>query len=359
MSRKSSLWCCTAGWLILLFAAGGSPAAPEDPLLPAADEAALPPAAPEVSLPPLNKLSGIVVSKKDGQPLAGVEVAMTHAEQGNLVFIGGGRLRAFGRDESVLLFFPKRNGRVKVQGRTDAEGRFVLEGFTSPESKYNVGATHPEYGAALLTDVIPATYAERELRIELDEPSFIRTDIAPFDEAFSAMGWEFLALELAPEPPAPASAPADTAPATETAAESDQPQAPQVTFDLQREPGGSEREGGMARWGPLPAGRKYVVSRVRYSPELSYTATLLARTVKLAEGETLKVDLKPGGDISLTGQVTGLDDQPLEGVNVKLRVGDDLVIGAVSGANGEYTLQNVPAGKHVFELYRRAARGFG
>jgi hypothetical protein len=359
VSGKRSLWCCAAGWLTLLFVTGGPLGAAEDPPPPAAEEAALPPAAAEASLPPLNKLSGIVVSKKDGQPLADVQVAITHAEQGNLVFIGGGRLRAFGRDESVLWFFPKRNGRVKVQGRTDAEGRFTLEGFTSPESKYNVGATHPEYGSALLTDIIPAAYGERELRIELDEPSFIRTEIAPFDEAFSAMGWEFLALELAAEPPAPASAPADSAPATEAAAERDRPEAPRVTFDLEREPGGSEREGGMARWGPLPAGRKYVVSRVRYAPELFYTATLLARTVKLAEGETLKVDLKPGGDISLTGQVTGLDDQPLAGVNVKLRVGDDLVIGAISGANGEYTLQNVPAGKHVFDLYRRAAPGFG
>jgi hypothetical protein len=350
MYRKRLIRCCTAASATLLLSLGATLAADEKPL------------------PPLHKLTGVVVSKHDGKPLAGVEVAMAHAEQGNLVFIGGGRLRAFGQDETVLWFFPKRNGRVKVTGKTDADGHFVLEGFTSPEAKYNVGAIHPQYGAALLTDVVPQDYAQRELRIELDEPTYVRTEIPSFDSAFGDAGWEYVSLALAPEPPAsgaaaatPASS-ATSAPATGAAGATpavEEPDWRSVTFDLKREPGGSDREGGMARWGPLPAGRRYTVSRVCYARELSYTALLFARTVSVAPGQTLNVDLKAEGGVALSGKVTGMDDQPLTGVNVKL-VGDDLSIGAISGKDGAYQMRNVPAGKYVLELFRRAApSGFG
>jgi hypothetical protein len=188
----------------------------------------------------------------------------------------------------------------------------------------------------------------------MDEPSFVRTEIPGFDAAMTESGWEYVSLALAAEAPALAAEPssATSAPA---AAEQAEPQSPQVMFDLKREPGGSEREVGMARWGPLPGGRKYIVSRVSYSREAFSTSTLFARTVAVAPGQTLKVDLKADGEIAMSGKVTGGDDQPLPGVNLKLHVGEDVVIGAVSNKSGEYELRNVPAGKHVLELWRRAA----
>jgi hypothetical protein len=379
MYRTRLIWCCAAAPAALLISLAGSFAVAEEPL------------------PPLHKLTGVVVSKQDGRPLAGVEVAMAHAERGTLVFIGGGRLRAFGQDETVLWFFPKRNGRVKIESKTDAEGHFVLEGFTSPEAKYNVGAIHPQYGAALLTDVVPQDHAQQGLRIELDEPTFVRTEIPSFDSAFKDAGWEFVSLALAPEPPASAAkqalanTPTDattpasaSAPAAAEASEGappsgapevsgsatnsaggpagagTEPRVPKVMFDLKREPGGSERDVGMARWGPLPAGRRYTVSRVSYSREQFCTSTLFARTVAVAPGQTLNVQLKADGDIAMSGKVTGADEQPLPGVNLMLHVGDDLLIGAISGKDGEYELRGVPAGKHTLELLRRAApSGFG
>jgi len=303
---------------------------------------------------PLNRLEGLVVSKQDGRPLADVSVAMAHAERAWIYFGEGDGLGTYGPEEKVLFFFTKRNGRTACEARTDGQGRFALEGFTTPDQPYTVAVAHEKHGADFVTGVVPKDYADKPLRIELDQPAYIRTERP--ERSPEAKRWEYVNLSLVPE-----SKPAGS-PSTGTAEdEAGEERAPAVNVYFWNSGGygldDSGEQSEKARWGPLPPGHTYRLTRQVYG-QWAYAPTLYQRDVKVAPGQTVDVALKPEGGIKLRGRVTGLDGQPLPHVNVMVKVGADgaVVVGTVSDEQGAYEVSGVPPGRHTIELLRHARR---
>lgn len=290
---------------------------------------------------PLNTLKGVVVSQKDGAPLANVKVVLAHAEDAYIYFEEDGGLEAYGPSNTFLFFFTKRNGLTACQTRTDQEGRFTLQSFTKPSAEYNIAVADKRHGAALLTGLVPKEYEGRELRIEVAQPSYLRTDrvrYSPTDEQ-----WSYVSVTLEPEGVEGQEKPAE---------------APRVFFMGMGLWGFGEEKGEKAKLGPLPGGRKYRVSLRRSTLKLPYWATIFERVVALEPGQTVEVPLKPEGGATVSGRVTALDGKPLKDVNVMVKVGTDaaLVLGALTDKDGAYELAGVPTGKHELALLRHAVR---
>jgi len=290
---------------------------------------------------PTNELAGVVVSKTDGKPVAGAEVAMAHSERGWIYVENGGRITAWGDDEKVLLFFSKKNGKTAVTTKTDAEGRFVLRSFTSPEQEYNLAVAHPEHGVAIVEGVVPAEHAVEPLRIGLEAGAFV--SLPPMKSANREIRHMATVRE-----------------ATETAFSAD----------------GSPIFGEMDRrniWinayvdlksedstlvGPLPTGRSYRVSLQGWSRRVGAPATLLERVVRLERPEAVRFDAPAAETAALVGRVTDADGKPLRDVNLTVAIGPrrELVVGALTDEKGEYTLAGVPPGAQTIELSRYAVR---
>jgi hypothetical protein len=288
----------------------------------------------------VNKLHGVVVSKKDGKPLSAIRVAMAHAEKGYVMFERGAQLRTSGPEEKILWFLAKRNGKTACEDTTDAEGRFTFRSFTSPGGKYNFVAAHPEHGVALLTGLVPEQYQDKPLRIELDEPGFITTGLKP--PASSEQAWERVDVALAPDPGTP-------------------DEVLRVYFNVldfvaSAPEGDQERHD--YRLGPLPGGRKYRLRRHMYLRAPGYSATLFERHAFVKSGETVEFPVRRNEGAIVSGRVTDSDDKPLVDVNVTVSTRDEsgVVIGAVTDRDGNYTLTGVPVGTHALELLRHAPR---
>ncbi|MFH1748777.1 MAG: carboxypeptidase-like regulatory domain-containing protein [Planctomycetota bacterium] len=311
---------------------------------------------------PLNVLEGVVVSKKDGQPLADVSIGLAHAEKGWLYFTSEhqagswnldsedeiqakmrAEVRAHGPVEKVLMFFPKRNGKTACTTKTDEKGHFRLEGFTNPTAAYHLGVAHTEHGAALKLGIVPKDHIGKELRIEVDEPSYLRLKTSPWSP--EAKITKYPQITLAHEPPADESSekPADP---------------PHVYFQVMPvfDSRGKNAERQMQTL--LPGGQRYRVTQQAYAREWAYGATFFAKTIELPPGKTLDVDFATSGGSELSGRVSGLDDKPLQHVNVMVKTaGDsDLLIGAMTDAKGMYKLTGIPPGRHKLELLRYAIR---
>ena len=71
----------------------------------------------------LNTFQGVVISKADGKPLAGVPVVMAHAEKGYLYIGPHGRLSGAGQDRKDRQQFATRDAKTFCDAITDTEGR--------------------------------------------------------------------------------------------------------------------------------------------------------------------------------------------------------------------------------------------
>ncbi len=309
--------------------------------------------------PPRNRLKGVVVWKKDGRPLAGARVAMADARDGYIYFAPNG-LQVYGPEQKVLYILRRHNSKTACEATTDAQGRFTFESFAHPSQPYNVGllktegdaqptpTTEPESFArplkaeamAVLTDIRPGDYADKELKIEVEAPAFIQTERPPAEQPGRA--WRSANVSL--EPPRPADA-------------KEEPESPRVYF-FTGYPFDTERAGDKETLGPLPPGHKYRLSVYGYSEDAPFAATYFERVVPLEGGQTADISQKLEGGAKLAGHVTGIDGQPLVGVNVMVKVGPDagLVVGALTDKRGSYEIANVPAGTHKLELLRHAKR---
>jgi hypothetical protein len=291
---------------------------------------------------PINRLRGVVVTKKDGRPVAGATVALAHARKARLTFDAEGALTAYGESERVLFFLPKRNGETAVDAQTDAQGRFELKRFTAPGDEYQLAVGGPR-GAALLK-VVPAEYAGRELRIELDEPSYLRV---PQRRIGTDGRYSYVAIGLEPDGPRPADAREDE---------------PVSRVHVVLPYGGwgqaPKKEDELIEAGPLPPGHRYRLVVHSSAQELPYWATVLERVVRLPPGQTVDALLKPGEGATLSGCVTGMDERPLANVNVLVKVGEpaELVVGDLTDKHGRYQIAGVPPGQHKLELLRYAIR---
>ncbi len=293
---------------------------------------------------PINELKGVVVSKEDGKPLAGVTVAMAHAEDAWLWFGPEGALGAQGPKEKVLFFFTKLNGLTACEAVTDHEGRFTFSSFRSTSQRYTVAACHKTYGACLLTSVVPDEVPDELLRIELDPPAFIEAAPLSADLRDWKKG-EYEYYDVSFEPTI-------TAPSTNTSADH-RPDRINVFFNLVWWPGAKAP----SRLGPLPGGHRYRLAHRRNSNRTGAPATLFEKVLFVKPGETVKAlpDLKGA---TVTGRVSTTKGQPLRDVNVTVALGPQrqLILGAVTDEKGVYTLTGLPPGNHSLQLERYAVR---
>lgn len=296
--------------------------------------------------PPAKRVwQGIVVSRGDGQPVAGVPVVMAHGRKGYILFTEGS-LDVHGEEEKILRFFAKRNARSFCVARTDHAGRFTFSEFGDPEGRWCVAAGDAEHGLALRLDVRPQDFASEPLRLELEPPAFIN---AKLPSAAAAELQLRVQVTLAP-----AATPGAESPPSVAEEASDDDVRDHVHF-VPRSFGRS-RPGQTERQGPFPAGYEYHVVVLGTNNRLPYSAALFRRAVHLEAGTTVDVALESAEGATVSGRITSSDDKPLADVNVYVKAGDGLLIGALTDAEGKYDLRGVPAGTHELKLLRHAAR---
>ncbi len=298
---------------------------------------------------PIHRLEGTVVSKADGQPIAGAKVVLASVETGSLLLGPRGELSGSGDEETVLFFFSKRNGKSYCEATTGADGRFTLERFRDPGSRYVIAAAHAERGVAVMP-VIPGEHAGKSLRIDIEPAAFLEVTgglITYNPLAAEKKEIETYATIRLVGPLGRGPGPAD----------SELPNTVWINAWDFSEDGwdGTARAG--ERVGPLPPGWRYRVTSSAFGPGLAYSPIIFECEVALAAGSVARVEM-PHGGTRFAGRVSGSDGAPLTGVNVLLRskANAGFVLGTITDTDGRYAIASAPAGEHDVELVRHAAR---
>jgi len=299
---------------------------------------ALAPAQARGDPPAVNQIQGIVVFKTDGRPAAGVPVAMAHAEKGYLHFTEWG-LVAGGHIDTVLHYFPKRNGFYGCSAVTDEAGRFTLSDFAAPDELWNLAAGTPELGYALKIRNRPQDVGDGSLKLELEPAASITLRMPSLPPLCT--GYIEVAVARTADGETDAAAPAD---------ESDKVERIAPTGDWHR------RRRGDVRIGAVPAGVPYRVSLSVSSPNLLYSPILFARTVNVAAGATEPVLLEGQDGVVVNGRLTSTEGKPLNMVSVSFVTKDGWAFGGLTDSDGKYEIRGVPAGNHRVELLRHAPR---
>jgi hypothetical protein len=288
-------------------------------------------------------LEGVVVSKADGQPVSGATVAMAHADKAYIFVQNEAEVVTWGPTEKRLFFIPKRNGKTACDTTTDEQGRFTLKSFVSMSAKYSVVAGSQKAGLAILENVRPNDYAEKPLRIEIDEPAYLEVPSFPKPADETLMAYTYVQLE--PELPE----------ATTDVAEAVGVMRQNIYLSVMVPPAG---DGAKSRAGPLVGGMTYRVGNWVWGKRFGAPATRFETVVKAEPGKTVPVQLSPEGGTALSGRITLKEGSPLRDVNVMVKIGEGakLVLGALTDEKGDYTIANVPSGSHKLELLRHAVR---
>ncbi len=284
--------------------------------------------------PPPNQLSGVVVYKDTGQPAANVHVVMVHRGHGYLSF--NKHVYASGNDEKVLRFFTRRNGKHFCHAVSDQTGHFTLTNFAAPADPWHIAAGDADQGWTLQLDLRPANYAERPLRLELEQPAYIVTTLPPPPEK---------GLKL--------SVRVSLAPPEGFGSQTGEPDDSGISFLGLIFPSTAREQ---LYLGPLPPGLKYRVTALASTRKIPYDATVFARSVAVAAGTKQQISFELEGGTTVTGRVTSIEGQPLAKVNVMAETADGLVIGALTHEDGTYTLRGVPPGTHTLRLLRHVAK---
>jgi hypothetical protein len=309
--------------------------------------------------PAINTLMGIVVSKADGKPLAGIPVLMAHREKGYLRVGPEGSLDGSGEEQRDPKVFAVRNGRMFCDALTDDEGRFTLRNFAAPGEPWFLAAGNRQSGLVLRTDVVPADCPEGFLKIEMDTPADII--VGPLPEPADKSLTFSVDVDLAPLPRLATTQPAGDSSA-ETASTADEEVEPRVYIYPPYRSDDDKRSKEPWHLGPFPPGLRYRVTRYAYGSNIPYQATLFARIVELAPGATVTAVLESSSGAQIDGRVTDLDGKPLAGVNVMVKAQDEtgIIIGAITDVEGRYEVKGLAAGVHEVELLRHVSRtGYG
>jgi len=308
-------------------------------------------------------LSGVVVVKKTGQPVEGAKVVVCHSQQAHLYFGEPGELEAYGPDQFepvtwFLSFLGRSARKTAASAETDETGHFTFSRLATPGELYHLAVSDAEYGCTLLLNLKPEDYFDRELRVELEEPGFIRTDY--FDPSPRPGLRCYSRLRLV--------GPAE---ATEVAAGESELNVWGWPSEEEVDPGD---RGGVGlddlravrsadlprflRYGPLPGGLRYRLSLVAAFDEMSYSATIFERLVTVEPGKTVEALMRSPAGATISGRISDVDGNPLRYVNVTVKVAPpaELVLGAITDAEGRYQIKGVLAGQHKLELLRHAKR---
>jgi protocatechuate 3,4-dioxygenase beta subunit len=290
----------------------------------------------------VNVMEGVVLDHQ-GAPVKGAAVAAARVDSGHvtgwLYYSGGNHVTAYGSDETVLLFFARRNGRGSATGSTDDAGRFRLENIR--EGKVHLLAAHAERGVAVLTG-IPQPNLGKPVELRLAPPTFIEGRVEGLASGLAGRRWQELlhgALDFSGRWPWLVEGEGDG----EAIAIN-----PKVTI----EPSGS------FRCGPLPAGGTWRLSLRQFVAKRSFSAELLSLPVEVRLGETARVDVDLGQGSEVSGRVSDPDGKPLDGAEVKISFGGDAwrAHGAVTDSEGRYAVRGLPDGPAHLSVLRYAVR---
>jgi len=302
---------------------------------------ALPAAAQDSAAPTLNTLRGIVVSKEDGRPLARVPVVMAHARRAHLR-LGSAGIGGSGENLTEPGAFVSRNAKVVCEAVSAADGTFVLRSFCTPREPWILAAGDPQRGFCLRPGVVPAELAEAGLRLEIEPPAFVEVARLPEPpKASFQASLDFAIVDAA---------------AGGRARDSDIGGLEDLESRINVYAWPQDYEADVWRLGPLPPGYTYRVTHSMWSPALRYPVTLFERSVTLRPGATERVSLESESGVALQGRIADTNNRALADVNVLIRMRGDgaFVMGALTDADGRYTLAHVPAGTHTLELLRHA-----
>lgn len=267
--------------------------------------------------PAENTLRGIVVRKGSGKPLADVNVTIARVRDGHIVVgaTGGLSLWPFGE-------------KTEVTATTNNKGRFVVSGFVTEEEPYTLVATNPAVGAALIRKFRPADYRAKPLRVEIDDPAFVRVLKSSNIDNRSEVSANVM-----------------------------------LTGSGVTAKPGNDRESAMLtsivpgiidKVGPLLPGMEYDVSKSISIPRTGQWATIHRHRFTPVAGQTL--DLTDWTDLGTTldGRLRATDGTPLADVNVMVKIGGSEyeVMGTLSDSLGRYEITGLPPGKHTLELVR-------
>lgn len=287
-----------------------------------------------------------VTSRANDSPVSGVQISAVPMQGGRVsVSSYEGELMLF--DSSPELERLRRDDPYPMERHTletDATGRATIDTLLEESGKYLVVVVHPEYGAAVLTDVTPAKYNSAPLMIALDRPAFVTP--SPPSNAFGKDALVFQSVQWVP--PGVVAADAD-------ALEKALKEVSTITFSGNPTPG-SKRS---APVGPLAPGHTYAVSENLVTPKRTTTTTLLRQAIiKPAPGEKIDLSAPLDSGAIVSGRVTGESNAPLADVSVTIRTDEPsrLVLSTITDIAGRYRIMGVPPGNFPIRIERYGLR---
>lgn len=296
--------------------------------------------------PPLNVFHGRVVDH-EGQAVPSAKVYVAAADNGYINYQRPDDVFVYAKTERFLFIFPKRNGRRSGEATTDANGRFEILGLKA--GKYNVLAAHPERGAGI-QPAVSQPNKDSPVEIKLAPPTFVRGAIpglvAPGLRVNGYCSYVFVQRSVDPE----------TLPVGASPPESEWYQ------NISISPGFDLNDSGKFQVGPLPLSGEYLLSVYQVVPKRNFSATLLQRPVSVEPGKTTLVNIDLSEGERLAGQVTGPEGKSLADVAITVSLaagkpdagpyGGMSELGALTDADGHYTIRGLPPGTHALTAKR-------
>jgi hypothetical protein len=287
-----------------------------------------------------------VVSKATGEPIAGAQVAVVPDRGGSSIHqysdeFGDFQLNAIAAsDVAISAFNPDR-----FLSESDSTGAARVAGLENLQVEHVVYAVHPEFGAALLTNVIPANYSSAPLRIEFETAAMLKCSL---DEPAITGATVYFQLAWAPgieelnDDQALAAVAAKHAVISTTAGYMGQ----------------NIARSRKVQTVPLPPNQPIMaIVNLMYSQKTSGTTPLREALIRLAPGETHDFSKPPDGAV-VAGRASDETGKPLAYVTVTVETKDPLrrKLSAMTDVDGRYAIRGVPPGNFPISLTRYGLR---
>jgi len=293
------------------------------------------PASPEgTPQPATSTLRGIVLRKGTGKPLDEFTITIARVRDGEIAVGANSFFRVGWLNNDTPGWLPRYSDSRDVVTESDNKGQFELSRIATPDEPYTLVASNPMTGAALVRQFRPADYHGKPLRVEIDDPSFVR--IWPIHQNPGAHCYSSLKL-IDDE--------RDADGETQT-------QVARLEFAM----GTSQILMRHDRVGPLIPGLKYELTKGVFTGVTGPPAIIYRHTFTAVAGQTIDLTEWPEVGTTLSGKIRAANGSPLSNVNVMVKLGgsESEILGTLSDNHGRYEITGIPPGKHTLELSRYA-----